>query len=268
MKRLYEIVLYQPLFNALILLTVWIPGHSLGWAIVVLTIIIRFLLMPSAAHAIRQQHKLQRLQPELKELQERHKENKEVLARETMALYKKYDIHPLGSCLPMLIQLPILIALYQVFWGGLDESRFNLLYSFVSRPEIVNHIFLGMDLTKPSIVLAIIAGLLQFWQSWMLMRDPRRVHQSSEPVQKIMTTQLLYVMPVITVVISLSLPAALPLYWAVTNLFAIVQQWYLFRDLPKPDRIEPAAPISADKRATAPQTETRGAVTVTIRKKG
>ena len=114
----YNTVLYQPLFNALILLYEYFPGHDFGIAIVVLTLIIRFALYPSSAQAIKSQEAMARLQPKIKELQDKYKDNKEQQAKEIMELYQKEKINPFSGCLPLLIQLPILIALYQVFLKG------------------------------------------------------------------------------------------------------------------------------------------------------
>lgn len=265
MQRFFEVILFQPLFNVLILLTVWIPGHSLGWAIILLTILIRFLLAPSAAQAIRQQHKVQVIQPELKEIQEKFKGDKTVQAQQMMALYKKYDIHPLGSCLPSLIQLPILITLYYVFRNGLTTDKFYLLYSYVPHPDSINTFWLGINLAQPErFVLPFLAGALQFIQTWMLVKSPR-IHAPSNDTQKVINNQLLYFMPLITILISLSLPAALPLYWVVTTLFAIVQQWIIFRNMPKPDSI--AVAVNPAPLPGANQTS-RGGVSVMVREKG
>lgn len=264
--NIFETLLTQPLFNLLILVMSWIPGHSLGWAIIALTFLVRLALLPSSAHALRQQHKMQQLQPEIKAVQDRHKGDQQAQAQALMALYKKYDIHPLGSCLPMLIQLPILFALYYVFIHGVDASRLDLLYSFVPRPEAINTSFLGIDLTTRSIFLAVAAAAAQFAQSWMLVKSPKR-HQPENTTQRILNTQLVYFMPLLTGVISLTLPAALPLYWLMTTLFSLAQQWWLFRQTPQVARINsPVTPVIASPAPVPPTT--RGGVAVTVRKRG
>ena len=161
MVALFRTILVQPLFNLLILLTVWVPGHSLGWAIIALTLLIRLVLIPSAAEAIKQQAKMRALQPKLALIQETFKDNKEELAKEMMALYKEFNVHPLGSCLPLLIQLPILLAMFSVFRSGLDTSHFSLLYKFVPHPTTINSLFFGVNLSKPNIIFAVTAGILQ-----------------------------------------------------------------------------------------------------------
>lgn len=270
MSGFFEAIFFQPLFNALVLLTVWLPGHSLGWAIIVLTLIIRALLISSAAQSIRHQHKLQQLQPELKKVQEEHKDNREKQAAEILALYKKYDIHPIGSCVPMLIQLPVLISLFYVFRSGIDSSHFDALYSFVTRPETVQTLFFGIDLASKSILLAVLAGVLQFIQTRMLMTSSYR-HKPEPGIQSMIQNQMLYFMPVLTVVIALGLPAALALYWVITTLFSIVQQYFLFRTLSQPVRLDAVSvtPSRETSVASVPETSVpRGDVKVTIRKKG
>ncbi|MBI4175483.1 YidC/Oxa1 family membrane protein insertase [Candidatus Berkelbacteria bacterium] len=271
MGNLFETLLVQPLFNLLVVLTTLVPGHSLGWGILFLTLIIRALLIPSSAHAIRQQHKMQAFQPELKKIQEQYKHDKETQAREVMSLYKKYDVHPLGSCLPLIIQLPILYALYAVFRDGVTTERFDLLYGFVSHPATMNTYFLGIDLAMTgNILLAVVTGATQFFQTRMLIRNPR-AHQPETEMQRIMNQQLIYVMPLVLTFVAYSLPAALALYMVVTSLFSIGQQWWLFRTFPQPGRIPE---VSASPDATtieptlSPATLGSGKVTVTVRKKG
>lgn len=267
MLELLRTLFYEPLFNLLIFLAAILPGQSIGWAIVLMTVVLRLLLIPSVTQQIRQQHKLRQLHPELKALQDQHKHDRETLARETMNLYKKYDIHPLGSCLPMLVQLPILIPLFYVFRDGLTTAHFDQLYSFVPRPDALNTMFLGIDLAHPNrLVLPLLVAGLQFFQSRMLLKSPA-AHQPESDTQRMINTQILYFLPVMTGVISLSLPAALPLYWAVGSAFAIIQQTWILKTLPQPDI------IGSERTLPAPVTpshvhEQRKGVTVTVRQKG
>jgi len=236
-KSIISKILYQPLFNALIFLVWLMPYHSVGMAIIILTIILRIILLPSSAKSIIAQKQMQELQPELDKIKEQYKDNKEAQSKATMDLYQRNKINPLGGCLPLLIQLPILIVLYYVFRSGLDTSHFNLLYSFMPRPEYMNDVFLGMKLSSPSIYLAVVAGLLQFWQSKQMA--PRKSTNTASAdkgakLQSMITNQFTYVMPVFTIMIAMSLPAALALYWSVTSLFSIAQQWWFARKpLPK-----------------------------------
>lgn len=222
-------VLYRPLFNALIWLYNVIPGQDLGIAIIVLTILIRLILYPLSKKSIQSQKALSKLQPQIKEIQKKYK-NKEEQAREMMALYRKYKVNPMSGCLPILIQLPLLIALYRVFFTGLDPEKLNGLYSFIGQPESLNLIFLGIvDLSQRNIILALLAGLFQFIQSKMIMPQLKQKQSTKAggfDFSSMMSRQMLYFMPLITIFIAWNLPAALPLYWIVITLFGIIQQYF------------------------------------------
>ncbi len=224
-------ILYYPLFNALIWLYNNIPGQDLGIAIIVLTALIRFILYPLSQKAIQSQKAMAKLQPEIKEIRKKYK-GKEEQAKAMMNLYQKYKINPFSGCLPILIQLPILFALYRVFFTGLDPQRLNGLYSFIEQPTSLSPMFLGIvDLSQRSIILAVLTGILMFIQSKMIM--PKKTAQPTQGVKiagldisSLMSQQMLYFMPLITVLIAWNLPAALPLYWIVITLFGIIQQYF------------------------------------------
>lgn len=225
---LYTDAIYRPLLNLLVYFYNIIPGHDIGIVIILLTIIIRLLLAPSMHKSLKSQQKMNSLQPTLNDLRAKHKDDKEAQAKAMMNLYKEHKINPLSSCLPLLIQLPILIALYQVFSKAL-KGNLDGLYAFVARPEILDPRFLHfLDLSKPNIVLAILAGLLQFWQSRMMTATTK----SNDATAAALAIQTTYVLPVLSIVIAWNLPAGLPLYWAVTTLFAIGQQYYITKRHP------------------------------------
>ena len=229
--NLFNQILYYPLFNALVWLYNIIPGQDLGIAIIILTALIRLILYPLSRKAICSQKAMAKLQPEIKEIRKKYK-NKEEQAKAMMGLYQKYKINPLSGCLPILIQLPILVALYRVFFTGLDPQKLNGLYGFIEQPSSLNPIFLGLvDLSQRSIVLAILAGIFMFIQSKMIM--PQKALQSTQgtkiaglDISSLMSHQMVYFMPLITIFIAWNLPAALPLYWIVITLFGIVQQHF------------------------------------------
>jgi len=222
----YNDVIYRPLLNLLVFFHNIIPGHDIGIVIILLTILIRLILAPSFHKSLKSQKAMNELQPKLTELREKHKGNKEAEAKAMMELYKEHKINPLSSCLPLLIQLPILIGLYQVFRIALGGHDIMGLYSFVGNPGFINPKFLNLiDLSKPSIAFGVIAGLAQFWQSKLMM--PKTAGQDS--TTKIMQMQTTYMLPVVSMIISLRLPAGLPLYWIVTTLFAVGQQYYILR---------------------------------------
>jgi YidC/Oxa1 family membrane protein insertase len=245
-------ILYSPFLNALVLLYQYLPGHDFGIAVIILTIVIRLILYPLMAQAIRSQKVMADLQPKIQEVQERFKKDKEKQAKEMMELYKKEKINPLGGCLPLLIQMPILIALFRVFWEGLRPEEMANLYSFVPHPGIIDPTFLGIiDLSKsfmikineqteyywPVIILAILAGLCQFIQTKMITPKVKKV-QGSDQMAKfsgMMQKQMSYFLPFFMVFILLRLPAAIGLYWLVTSLFSIGQQYLVFARRPSAD---------------------------------
>lgn len=227
MLDLLRTVIYFPLLNTLVFIYNYIP--DIGVAIILLTLVIRIILAPSHQKSLKGQQAMNALQPKLNELREKHKDNKEAQAREMMNLYKEHKVNPLSSCLPMLIQLPILIGLFYVFRDGL-ANNLNGIYSFIPRPEHIDPMFFGIiDLSQKNIYLAILAGLAQLWQSKLM--QPKTPGQDT--TSKIMRAQTTYILPVITVVFGYQFPAGLPLYWLVTTLFAVGQQYYIMRKHPE-----------------------------------
>ncbi len=271
-KLVLKTILYRPLFNALIFLVWLIPGHNVGWAIIILTIIIRLILLPSSLKAARSQLKLRDLQPELQKIQAEYKGDKTKQSQAMMEFYKKNKVSPWGSCLPLLIQFPILIVLYYVFINGLNTQHFDLLYSFVPRPEFISTSFFGIDLAQPERwILPIITGALQFIQGWQI--QPKKTPGQGKDMQQAMSRQMLYLMPVFTVIIAMRLPAALPLYWGITTLFGIGQQWYAnkqinaSRDGEKEDEKETKKEYQAPEKHETLDKRVKHGVEVTVRRK-
>jgi len=219
------------------------PGHDFGIAIIFLTIIIRLILFPISVKAINSQKGLQKLQPQMKEIQNKYKTDKEKQGREILELYKREKINPFSGLLLALIQLPILIALYNVFWNGLNPKELSTLYSFVINPGSINPVFLHIiNLAKPNLILAIFAGLTQYFQAKMLI--PKNTANNQEPkkgpdMSQVMQKQMTYFLPVFTVIILIGLPSALGLYWTISGLFSIIQQYLIFKKDKKPELIKP-----------------------------
>lgn len=220
--------LYRPLFNGLIFLYNNFSFHDFGVAIILLTILIRLALYPLNQKAIKSQKAMSDLGPQIKQLQEKYAKDKVKQSQELMELYKKSGISPASGCLPLLLQLPILFALYRVFWTGLDPSRLNALYPFIARPEQISPLFLGLiDLAVSNYPMAILAGVLTFFQSKMMA--PKTVPGNQADFAALLNKQMVYFMPLITVFIAWKLPAGLVLYWIVITLFGIVQQYLIIR---------------------------------------
>jgi YidC/Oxa1 family membrane protein insertase len=159
-----------------------------------------------------------------------------------MGLYQKEKINPFGGCLPLLLQLPILIALYRVFWKGLQPEEIAHLYSFVPPPGAIDPTFLGVvNLAEASIGVAILAGICQFFQSKMITPKTKKARQKEGMAQfsGMMQKQMLYFFPIFTVFILWRLPAAIGFYWMITALFSIGQQYLIFK---RPSKGSPPAP--------------------------
>jgi len=233
---LFHTFLFQPLFNALVVIYNLIPGRDFGIAVIILTLLFRLLFYPLSAQALRAQKKLSALQPKIREVQERFKSNKDGQGKALLELYRKEQINPFAAFLPFLIQLPVLIGLYQVFWRGLRDEQLSSLYSFVSNPGVIDPSFLGLvDLGERSFPLALAAGIFQFFQTKQITppKDPKAKKKSSGPdFASTLQTQMLYVFPVLTVIIFSRLPSAVALYWIVTSIFTIWQYRHLTKKLP------------------------------------
>src|SRR3989338_10200332 len=213
--NIYNLIFYQPLFNILILFYQYLPGKDFGVAVILLTVLIRLILYPLMAKSIKSQKILSELQPKVREIQQKFKDDKQGQAKEIMALYQREKINPFGGFLPLLIQLPILFALYRVFWIGLQAGQMDNLYSFIPRPDIIDPTFLGiMNLAEPSIILSVLAGICQYFQTKTMSSPviPGRTPKKGDPMDRfsgMMLKQMLYVFPIFTVFILFKLPSAI-----------------------------------------------------------
>jgi len=198
-----------------------------------LTAVIRLALYPLMAQSIRSQKILNELQPKIQEIQKQHQGDKQQQAKAMMELYQKEKFNPFGGCLPLLIQLPILIALYRVFLRGFKPEQLNFLYKFIPHPATVNQLFLGIvNLDRPNIVFAVLAGVLQFFQSKMMMPQMKKQQQANDQMAQfsgMMQKQMVYLLPLFTVFILWRLPAAIGIYWMTTTLFSIIQQYLIYK---------------------------------------
>ncbi|MDD5071675.1 MAG: YidC/Oxa1 family membrane protein insertase [Patescibacteria group bacterium] len=233
MSYIFQVVFYQPILNLLIFLYNIVPGNDLGLAIILLTVIIKLVLLPLSKQSIKSQKSLQDLQPKIDEIKKKYADKKEEQGRAMLELYKENKVNPFSSCLPLLIQLPFLWAVFRVFRDGLAGDSLNLVYSFIGRPESINNLSLGfIDLAKPNVYLAVLAGLAQFWQAKMMITKKPPVKNGGARDENMMATmnkQMLYFMPIFTVFIGLTFPGGLTLYWFVTTLFSGLQQLYIFK---------------------------------------
>ncbi len=245
MGAIFHGLIYQPLYNILIFLYDFLPGADFGIAIIVVTLLIKFALIPLSKKQIESQKKMQEIQPELKKIQEKYKDNKEKQTKEVMKFYKENKANPFSGCLPMIVQIVFLIAIYRVIINisnaGLTVDASDL-YSFVRDPGEINKMFLGIiDLSSPSLFIAILAAGAQFWQMKMMMAKNKKKEESKKVEKKskekdskpdfaqIMNKQMVVLGPMMTLFIGVKFAAGLAIYWLVSTLFAVFQQIYIFK---------------------------------------
>ena len=226
MASFFTKILFIPIYNLLMFFVWLLPGNSLAMAIIAVTIILRIALLPSSIKASKSQLELQKLQPLMNEIRRKYKGDQKKQSEEMMKLYKEHKVSPFGSCLPLIIQLIVLVIFYRVVMIGFNADHFNLLYSFIPHPASINLNFFGINMAKPDLwILPIIAGVLQFIQAKMIPQPPMQ-KKSNDPMA-MMNKQMIYFFPLITIFIARSLPAGLAVYWIVTSLFMIFQQWHI-----------------------------------------
>lgn len=216
--------------NTLLIFLYGLSGQNLGFAIILLTLIVRGVLVPVTIPSLKSAKKLQELKPHLDKLKEKHKD-KQKLQLATLELYKQHGINPAAGCLPQIAQLLVLIALYQVFINFINGGQFN--------GQSLNLSFLWFNLGKPDpyYILPILAGFTQLIFSFMMTsgleshvkapknKDEKKKEEDNIEMAQSMQQQMLYLMPAMTVIIALKFPSGLALYWVVTTLFSLVQQY-------------------------------------------
>lgn len=238
-------VLYRPLFNALIALYEFLPGRDLGLAIILLTIVVRLLLAPFLQRQLRSQRALAALQPQLTEIRKSTKDAREQ-SQKLLDLYKKHGVNPTSGCLPLIIQLPILWAMFAVLRNGLEPNALSALYPFVPHPGSINSLAFGLlnlaapavqrtdaglVIAWPAVLLALLTGVVTYWQIRTTPTSPpHAIGADRTPMEQAahrMSRQMLLFMPLMTTYFTLVFPTGLALYWFVTTLVSVLQQRYL-----------------------------------------
>ncbi|MDQ3239765.1 MAG: YidC/Oxa1 family membrane protein insertase [bacterium] len=208
--------------------------QNFGLAIIALTFLIRAALLPILLPATKAQKKMTDLKPKIDELKEKHSEDKKKFQEEQLKLYQEHGINPLSGCLPNIVQIIILLSLYSVlnkYLGGNEKIN----------GQAVNTLFLWLNLAKPdpTFILPIIAGITQLFLSKMMLptkalsinkADTKKEKKEKQDFAETMVEvqgQMVYMMPIMTTVISVSFPSGLALYWVVGNIFTIVQQYFV-----------------------------------------
>ena len=235
MIAFFHTTLYEPLYNGLVFLIGILPGADMGLAVLVLTIAVKLVLFPLSEKSVSTQLAMKMYEPELSAIKIKYKDNKEGHAQAVLGFYREHKINPLSSFLVIIIQLPIIISLYYVFYkGGFPQINHDLLYSFIKVPSDVNMHFLGLiDIGGKSLLLAVLVGVTQFFQMKLSipLPPPRGEGKSSmkDELSRSMSVQMRYVMPVFVAFIAFSISGAIGIYWTTSNIFAIGQELYLRR---------------------------------------
>ncbi len=239
-NTLWHAVIYDPLYNVLVFLLNIVPGADVGVAVIIITILVKLLLSPLAHKVSRTQVIIKRIQPELDKLKEKFKNNKQEQTIKTLALYKENKVNPFFGFLVIIIQLPIILGLYWIFYkGGLPNINIDLLYSFIKSPNISSEsmIFIGLvDMAGKSVVLAALAGITQFINMSIIMPTAPEKKSGAKPsikddIARSMHMQMKYMLPIIITIAAYTISAAVALYWVTSNLFAIGQELLVRRQL-------------------------------------
>ncbi|MEK7535983.1 MAG: YidC/Oxa1 family membrane protein insertase [Patescibacteria group bacterium] len=229
LSSIFNTLLYQPFYNALVFLTAILPGGDVGFAVIALTIVVRFILMPLTHKQLHTQRKMKLVEGEMSVIKKKYENDKQEQTKQMMELYKKHGINPFSGFLLIFIQIPVLLALYFVFTRGIPFTP-DKLYSFINLPPDINFLFLGLiNLSTKNYILAILVGVSQYVQIKLSLppmapRESGATASFGEELGRSMSTNMRYVMPVMIAVISASFPSVVALYWLTSNIFAIIHE--------------------------------------------
>ena len=235
MISFFTAVFYQPIYNVLVYLMTLLPWADAGVIIILVTIIVRLILFPLSQKSIRTQLKMKDITPELEAIKQKYANDKQEQAKQTMAFYKQKGVNPFSGFFAILIQFPIIISLYRIFYaGGISKVDPALLYSFVHVPNhVVSMVFLGfINLASKNLIFALLAALTQFIQAQIITPpqapiDPKAKKSIGNDLARSMTFQSKYVFPIMIFFIAYAVSAAVSLYWIVSNTFSIGQELYV-----------------------------------------
>jgi YidC/Oxa1 family membrane protein insertase len=237
-STLFHSLIYKPLYNLLIFIIGVVPYADVGIAVILLTILVKLALFPLARRVARTQVVMRRIQPDIDGIREKHKDDKQKQAKETLDLYKKHNINPFSGFLVILIQLPIIFGLYWVFYkGGLPVVHIETLYGFINAHVSPNMYFLNtFHMGEKNVIFAVLTGVTQFINMQVLMPDAPKVSNPDKPtikedVAKSMHMQMKYIMPIIIGFVAYSISAAVALYWLTGNIFSIGQELLVRKQL-------------------------------------
>ncbi len=232
MSYLYHTFFFDPLYNVLVILFNVFPWLDAGLMVIFLTLVVRLAIYPLSRKAIMTQVKMGQIAPALEEIKNKYKDKPEEQAKKTLELYRENKVNPFSGILVIIIQIPLIFALYQIFLH-FPEVRADLLYPFVSLPGEISTSFLGLldDLTQKNAVVAFLAALSTYFQfkiSSQFQKAPKG-NSFGDNLARSMQMQMRYVFPVIVFFISYRISAVIALYWLTTNLFSVAQEVYIKR---------------------------------------
>lgn len=228
---------FDPVYNTLVFFVDIIPGGDVGIAIIATVLVVKTILLPISIKAAKTQKVMREIEPKLKKIKEDNKDDKQEQAQAMMKLYKEAGMNPFASIILIFLQIPFIIALYfSVYSGGgiaFPEINMAVLYSFVEVPMTVTMNFLSLiDITERSVFLALGAGVTQYIHVNLTMPKLKPKEAGAEPnlkedFMRNMQTQMKYVMPVLIAVVAYSISAAIALYFLVSNLTTIAQEYFV-----------------------------------------
>jgi YidC/Oxa1 family membrane protein insertase len=228
---------FDPVYNTLVFFVDIFPGGDVGLAIIATVLIVKTVLLPISIKAVKTQKAMREIEPKLKELREKHKDDRKDQAEAMMAVYKEAGMNPFASIFLLFLQIPIIIALYfSVSSGGgvpLPDINVDLLYSFIAEPVAVTMNFLGVfDISQRSFLLALVAGITQYIHISFTMptlppKDPDAAPDMKADFMRNMQMQMKYVLPVMIVGAAYIFSASIALYFVVSNLTMIAQEYFV-----------------------------------------
>ena len=254
MGWLFNELLYRPLFNSMVFFYNTIPGANIGLALILTTLVVRILMIPLYRASIKSQREIAIIQPILKELQTKYKDDRQKLSEEMLKAYKEHNVNPFAGILLLFVQIPILIAIYNVSLNIFKPENYPALYSFITLPETFNPQFFGLLNVADSknIILALLVGISQYYQIKLIISrtksaKPKEIKKSKKkksdkPEEPDFATtlnkQMLFMMPILVTIFAYSFPAAMSLYWITTTLFTIGQEFILIKQVDKAEGIK------------------------------
>ena len=231
---MFETLLIQPLYNLFVFLVGILPFGDVGFAILIITLIVRAVFYPVFTASIRTQMGMQAAQGELNTINDKYKDKPEERIRRTQELFKKYNIRPFMGFFALIVQFAVFIALYfALFREGFPEIDTSLLYSFVSVPHAVGTSFLGvLDLlASRDIILAIIVAGSQYLAIRLTLartnNTPSSAAGQQAAAQAMQQKLMLYFLPALMGVVSYTFPNAVGLYFVASNLISLAQEWWV-----------------------------------------